>query len=140
MSEQRLLNRRLERWRGAQHIVSIEARVKPKRSALAGGRIVVKIAQNDEQVEILVEDNGRGLPVELRERLMEPYITTRAKGTGLGLAIVKKIMEDHGGDLAVEDADECGARIRLAFPIAGPSADSETVQNIETPKVASHGA
>ena len=119
---------------------SIEARIEPKSETLAGGRIAVKIAQNDEQVEILVEDNGRGLPVELRERLMEPYITTRAKGTGLGLAIVKKIMEDHGGDLAVEDADECGARIRLAFPIAGPSADSEAVQNIETPKVVSHGA
>jgi K+-sensing histidine kinase KdpD len=51
------------------------------------------------QCSIVVEDNGRGLPKEGRERLTEPYMTTRSKGTGLGLAIVKKIMEDHGGFL-----------------------------------------
>jgi two-component system nitrogen regulation sensor histidine kinase NtrY len=50
-------------------------------------------------VRIVVEDNGKGLPKEGRERLTEPYMTTRSKGTGLGLAIVKKIMEDHGGTL-----------------------------------------
>ena len=43
------------------------------------------------------EDNGVGLPTENRERLLEPYMTTREKGTGLGLAIVRKIMEEHGG-------------------------------------------
>ena len=48
-------------------------------------------------MRIVVEDNGKGLPKEGRERLTEPYMTTRSKGTGLGLAIVKKIMEDHGG-------------------------------------------
>ena len=46
-----------------------------------------------------VEDNGKGLPTDDRDRLTEPYVTTRTKGTGLGLAIVKKIMEDHGGRL-----------------------------------------
>ena len=51
------------------------------------------------QVAVTVEDNGKGLPQQGRERLTEPYVTTRAKGTGLGLAIVKKIMEDHRGEL-----------------------------------------
>ena len=46
-----------------------------------------------------VIDNGKGLPRENRQRLLEPYMTTREKGTGLGLAIVKKIVEDHGGTL-----------------------------------------
>ena len=51
-----------------------------------------------------VRDNGVGLPAEQRHRLTEPYVTTRAKGTGLGLAIVRKILEDHGGELVLEDA------------------------------------
>jgi two-component system, NtrC family, nitrogen regulation sensor histidine kinase NtrY len=63
----------------------------------------------------VVEDNGRGLPREGRDRLAEPYVTTRAKGTGLGLAIVKKIMEDHGGELLLEDREGGGARVMLVF-------------------------
>ncbi|RMD47071.1 MAG: PAS domain-containing sensor histidine kinase [Alphaproteobacteria bacterium] len=59
---------------------------------LEGGRAVIRII-----------DNGIGLPAE-RERLFEPYVTTRASGTGLGLAIVRKIIEEHGGTLALEDA------------------------------------
>ena len=62
-----------------------------------------------------VEDNGKGLPKRGRERLTEPYVTTRTKGTGLGLAIVKKIMEDHQGELVLEDAEPFGARVRLVF-------------------------
>jgi two-component system nitrogen regulation sensor histidine kinase NtrY len=54
---------------------------------------------------IRIEDNGIGLP-EDRARLFEPYVTTREKGTGLGLPIVKKIIEEHGGTLALEDAPE----------------------------------
>jgi two-component system nitrogen regulation sensor histidine kinase NtrY len=59
------------------------------------------------------------LPTENRDRLTEPYVTTREKGTGLGLAIVKKIMEDHGGSLLLEDRPEGGARITLRFRAAG---------------------
>ena len=49
--------------------------------------------------------------------MTEPYVTTRAKGTGLGLAIVKKIMEDHGGELMLEDGSISGARVRLVFSV-----------------------
>lgn len=62
-------------------------------------------------IEIKIIDNGKGLPVENRDRLTEPYITTRTKGTGLGLAIVKKIIEDHGGNLTLGDNDGGGAEI-----------------------------
>ena len=72
-------------------------------------------ATTDAVVRIVVEDNGKGLPKEGRERLTEPYMTTRSKGTGLGLAIVKKIMEDHGGYLALDDREGGGARISLVF-------------------------
>ncbi len=54
-------------------------------------------------------------PRKERDRLTEPYVTTRTKGTGLGLAIVKKIMEDHGGELILEDRDGGGARVVLLF-------------------------
>ena len=67
------------------------------------------------RVVIQVEDNGRGLPQENRDRLTEPYVTTRTKGTGLGLAIVKKIMEDHNGSLLLEDREGGGARVLLTF-------------------------
>ena len=55
-------------------------------------------------IRVDVMDNGKGLPRENRQRLLEPYMTTREKGTGLGLAIVKKIVEDHGGRLELHDA------------------------------------
>ena len=79
------------------------------------GQIVVTVDQASGRVVVTVEDNGKGLPKRGRERLTEPYVTSRAKGTGLGLAIVKKIMEDHQGELLLEDAEPSGARVRLVF-------------------------
>ena len=60
------------------------------------------------------------MPKEGRERLTEPYVTTRSKGTGLGLAIVKKIMEDHGGRLSLADRPGGGAGVTLSFPLDAP--------------------
>ncbi len=71
-------------------------------------QIRVALATDDHTASITVEDNGIGLPQD-RARLLEPYVTTRAKGTGLGLPIVKKIIEEHGGQLALSDADPFGA-------------------------------
>jgi two-component system, NtrC family, nitrogen regulation sensor histidine kinase NtrY len=97
---------------------SIQARVSEQEGE--GGpqnSIALRLAVREGQVVIDVEDNGKGLPVDNRDRLTEPYITTREKGTGLGLAIVKKIMEDHRGDLALEDREGGGARVRLIFSL-----------------------
>jgi two-component system nitrogen regulation sensor histidine kinase NtrY len=67
------------------------------------------------------------LPEHGRERLTEPYVTTRSKGTGLGLAIVKKILEDHGGSLSLSDRAGGGASILMTFPIdAAPSNIAES--------------
>jgi two-component system nitrogen regulation sensor histidine kinase NtrY len=82
----------------------------------APGEIALWLSQTAGEVRIVIEDNGKGLPTEGRERLTEPYVTTRGKGTGLGLAIVKKIMEDHGGHLVLDDREGGGARISLVFP------------------------
>ncbi|HWT31376.1 MAG TPA: PAS domain-containing sensor histidine kinase, partial [Propylenella sp.] len=86
------------------------------------GLIKVRVAEEPGAAVIEVEDNGKGLPTEDREKLLEPYMTTREKGTGLGLAIVRKIMEEHGGSIALLDANAGpgrGARVRLAFPVDG---------------------
>jgi two-component system nitrogen regulation sensor histidine kinase NtrY len=81
------------------------------------GRITAILVSDAEDLCVTIEDNGVGLPAKDRDRLTEPYVTTREKGTGLGLAIVKRIMEDHGGGLALTDAREPpGARVILKFP------------------------
>ena len=79
------------------------------------GRIRVSLRSQAGRPVLSVEDNGKGLPKEGRENLTEPYVTTRAKGTGLGLAIVKKIMEDHAGELVLQDAPDGGAMVSLVF-------------------------
>jgi two-component system nitrogen regulation sensor histidine kinase NtrY len=73
---------------------------------LGKGRIYVIAARENDDIVIDVIDNGIGLPKENRNRLLEPYVTTREKGTGLGLAIVGRILEEHGGRLELRDASE----------------------------------
>jgi two-component system nitrogen regulation sensor histidine kinase NtrY len=94
---------------------AIEGRAPKPGIVLPPGEISLSLKDDGAIVRIVVEDNGKGLPIEGRERLTEPYMTTRSKGTGLGLAIVKKIMEDHGGHLTLEDREGGGARISLVF-------------------------
>ncbi len=80
------------------------------------GHIVVETGINRDVPFLSVRDNGVGLPAENRNRLAEPYMTTREKGTGLGLAIVKRIMEEHGGRLRLSDVSGGqGACVTLEF-------------------------
>jgi two-component system nitrogen regulation sensor histidine kinase NtrY len=81
------------------------------------GVVALSLVVND-WVRVIVQDNGKGLPLEMIDRLTEPYVTTKLKGTGLGLAIVKKIMEDHGGRLLLTNIVEGGARVELLFPLS----------------------
>jgi two-component system nitrogen regulation sensor histidine kinase NtrY len=79
------------------------------------GQIHLSLRESDDDVVLSIEDNGRGLPDQGRERLTEPYVTTRARGTGLGLAIVKNIVEDHGALLQLDDRPGGGAIVRVTF-------------------------
>ena len=93
------------------------------------GVIRIRAVRSDGMIRVDVMDNGKGLPRENRQRLLEPYMTTREKGTGLGLAIVKKIIEDHGGRLELHDApadfhDGRGAMISMILPAEAGSATS----------------
>jgi two-component system nitrogen regulation sensor histidine kinase NtrY len=86
------------------------------------GSVETVLRRNGKLVEIEVIDNGMGLPRQNRTKLLEPYVTTKgSKGTGLGLAIVQKIVEQHGGTLALEDAPKTpdrtqGALVRISLP------------------------
>ena len=99
---------------------------------LGKGRILVRVSREGSDVLIDVVDNGLGLPKENRNRLLEPYVTTREKGTGLGLAIVGRILEEHGGGIELRDAAQMnagqrGAWMRLRFA-ASPAAKPPTEQ------------
>ncbi len=96
------------------------------------GRIGVTMVDHGERIAIIVEDNGIGLPAD-RDRIVEPYVTTREKGTGLGLAIVNKIVDEHGGDMSFSsvqpdvksDVEPTGTRVTLRFARAPQSTEGE---------------
>jgi len=88
----------------------------------ADDRIAVAVRADDDRLVVTIVDNGVGLPAELRERLFEPYVTTRERGTGLGLAIVKRIVEDHRGQLELSNQPGGGAIARLEFSLAAARA------------------
>ena len=68
-------------------------------------------------VEVAVADTGVGIEPELKERIFEPYFSTRAAGTGLGLAIAKKVVEDHGGSIVLESEPGRGTTVRMRLPV-----------------------
>ncbi|WP_113393697.1 sensor histidine kinase [Rhizobium sp. SYY.PMSO] len=116
-------------------VPSDQAREQPK--------VLVRSSLDPDRDRFTVDviDNGRGLPVENRHSILEPYMTMREKGTGLGLAIVKKIIEDHGGQIELHDAPADfdqgrGAMIRVHLPrreqaaVAQTASDKESVYGI----------
>jgi two-component system nitrogen regulation sensor histidine kinase NtrY len=95
------------------------------------GHIRVWLESTPEMLSFIVEDDGVGLPAKDRDRLTEPYVTTREKGTGLGLAIVKRICEDHGGELKLSDAAVLsGARVSLTFPRSTKAAAEMSIATV----------
>ncbi|MFD1105768.1 sensor histidine kinase [Sphingobium olei] len=104
------------------------------------GHVRMTVAQDGSDVVITVTDDGIGLPPE-RERILEPYMTTRTKGTGLGLAIVKKIVEEHQGEIRFDDARGGGACVTLRFAAAAlEKLEEEQVIALPKGKVTANGA
>lgn len=99
------------------------------------GHIKVEVGHDKErQIVIAVTDDGVGLPKDHDRDITDPYVTTRTQGTGLGLAIVRKIMEDHGGTLVLEDADQGGARVSLIFQADGAPGVAPQVSQTGNPE------
>jgi two-component system, NtrC family, nitrogen regulation sensor histidine kinase NtrY len=85
-------------------------------------RVNVTIGLSDDKhVRIVVRDNGPGVSEEMRERLFEPYATSKPTGTGLGLAICQRIVFEHGGEIVYRPATKGGAVFEIRLPIHGPS-------------------
>ena len=85
-------------------------------------KIEVATMINANQIQLSVADNGAGFPMEMMSRAFEPYMTTKRHGTGLGLAIVKKIVEEHQGNIAIENvkaelAHQTGAVVLVSLPM-----------------------
>lgn len=89
-------------------VEAIETRGEP------GGTVTMTLVEKPNAVEIAVADTGIGLPAD-RDRIVEPYVTTRARGTGLGLAIVKKIIEEHCGTIGFSDRPGGGTLVTMNF-------------------------
>ena len=101
-------------------VEAIDARAKTEEGDFAG-KIGVTMDQDGSSIIVTISDNGIGLPQD-RERIVEPYVTTREKGTGLGLAIVNKIVEEHGGEMTFASLPGGGAAVTMRFgsdPLAG---------------------
>jgi signal transduction histidine kinase len=92
-----------------------------------GGRITLRTRREGADALVEIEDTGPGIPDEVRGRIFEPFFTTKASGTGLGLAVVKRIVEGHGGAVAVRSAPGAGTVFSLRFPLAGPAVENGPV-------------
>ena len=91
-------------------------------------RIAIRAENLLDRYAIIVEDNGPGVPEPMRERVFDPYVTSKEDGDGLGLAIAKKIVVEHGGALTVERSrDLGGAAFTLRLPLAERAPRSSTV-------------
>jgi two-component system nitrogen regulation sensor histidine kinase NtrY len=101
-------------------------------------RIETVVRRSGDRAHIEIIDNGPGLPKHNRNRLLEPYVTTKGnKGTGLGLAIVLKSVEQHGGTLSLEDAPPApgrshGALIRISLPLSKSPVEKSSQEQPET--------
>jgi C4-dicarboxylate-specific signal transduction histidine kinase len=100
------------------------------------GEILVRgdVAREGTMVRLVIEDNGRGISAEDRERLFMPYFSTRKDGTGLGLAISSRIVADHGGYIGVEVGSPRGTRFMIELPVS-----SDASPTLRTPSVSTKG-
>jgi PAS domain S-box-containing protein len=80
-------------------------------------RIRISTRMNDGYVLIQVEDSGPGVPVEMRERVFEPFFTTRSQGMGIGLGICNRIIADHKGDIYISTSSMGGAQFNILIPV-----------------------
>ena len=88
------------------------------------GKIDVQLTRKGESLEIRIEDNGPGIAEAVRDRLFEPFVSHgKENGTGMGLTVVQKILQDHGGDVAVEQTSASGTTFRINIPL-NPSAEN----------------
>jgi signal transduction histidine kinase len=86
------------------------------------GAIAIRIASDDGCATMAIEDTGPGIPPEVREKLFRPFFSTKPGGTGLGLATARRIIEEHGGSIAIDCPARGGTCVTVRLPIASDAA------------------
>jgi PAS domain S-box-containing protein len=94
--------------------------IEPRRG---GGRVEVNLFVEGDRATVEVIDDGSGIASEARDRIFQPFFTTKPSGTGLGMSIVKKIVDLHGGDVTVDSAPGRGTRVRISLPAVAATVD-----------------
>ncbi len=82
----------------------------------AKGEVIVRTTSEADQLIVEVSDNGPGIPPANRQRVFDPFFTTREKGVGLGLTVVQQIVRSHGGNITVQESPSGGACFRFFLP------------------------
>ena len=87
------------------------------------GKVSILVSTDDDCCwdgccQVTVTDTGPGMPEDVREKVFEPFFTTKNRGTGLGLSIAKRVIELHGGEIALECPPEGGTRVSIQLPLA----------------------
>jgi nitrogen fixation/metabolism regulation signal transduction histidine kinase len=99
------------------------------RGANKGGAITVTLRDEiDGMLALDIDDDGPGIPLDMRARIFDPYVTTKSEGTGLGLAIVQKIVVEHGGTIDATESPLGGARIEIRLPRLGSAASDAALK------------
>jgi PAS domain S-box-containing protein len=83
----------------------------------AGKKIAVASFVEDDHIVIRVSDSGPGIPQEIKDKIFDPYFTTKHEGTGIGLSLCHRIISDHGGSLAVSESELGGGEFRIEIPV-----------------------
>ncbi len=92
----------------------------------AGGVIDVEVVSKKNIVSINFDDEGQGIPVEILDKIWDPFFTTKETGTGLGLGIVKNIIESHGGSIQILNIADGGTRVTVELPVEHLKTDDTT--------------
>jgi two-component system nitrogen regulation sensor histidine kinase NtrY len=100
-------------------------------SGKSSGRIRVRLSRAGDYWLIDIDDDGPGIPEDMRHSVFDPYVTTKTYGTGLGLAIVKKIVVEHAGSITAEKSPLGGARVSVRLPAAGTRAANAALESRE---------
>jgi signal transduction histidine kinase len=94
------------------------------------GKIGIELRRNGHNLEIRIGDNGPGIAVVVRDRLFEPFVSHgKENGTGMGLTVVQKILQDHGGDVAVEHTSASGTTFRVTIPLSSSAENTLAVRH-----------
>jgi len=114
------LELRLDREKLMQVVFNLVQNAIDAVSEIKGGEVWFSVKSSGQVLMLTVEDNGPGLPLDVRNRIFEPFVTTKAKGTGLGLAIVDRLLEAMGGEISFRDREGSGIIVRIKLPLTRP--------------------